>query len=164
MKRLLLMRHAKSAYPDGVTDHERPLNQRGTKAALKMAHLLLKKGLIPELVIVSSAKRTQQTWLQMNTVFTSNEVTMLMETQPDFYLSGLGTIQQTVSRYENHETMLLIGHNQGWSDAASRLSGRPLLLKTANIAVLEHASTNWTEAIHDLNWKLVDYATPKDCL
>ena len=43
MKRLLLMRHAKSAWPDDVTDHERPLNQRGNKAALKMAHLLLKK-------------------------------------------------------------------------------------------------------------------------
>lgn len=164
MKRLLLMRHAKSAWPDGVTDHERPLNQRGTKAALKMAHLLLKKGLIPEQVIVSSAKRTQQTWLQMNTVFTSNEVTIPMETQPDFYLSGLGTIQQTVSRYDSYETLMLIGHNNGWSDAASRLSGQPILLKTAQIAVLEHASTSWSKAIHDMSWTLVDYATPKDCL
>ena len=164
MKRLLLMRHAKSAWPDDVTDHERPLNQRGNKAALKMAHLLLKKGLIPEVVIVSSAKRTQQTWMQMNTVFRSNEVTMSMETQPDFYLSGLGIIQQTVSRYENHDTLMLIGHNHGWSEAASRLSGRPILLKTAHIAVLEHVSTSWSEAIQDLSWKLVDYATPKDFL
>lgn len=164
MKRLLLMRHAKSAWPDGVTDHERPLNDRGRNASLKMAHLLLTKGLIPEHTIVSSAKRTQETWSQMNTVFTDNEVEITMETEPDFYLSGLGTIQQSVGKYMGCERMMLLGHNHGWSDAASRLSGRPILLKTAHVAVLEHTSTSWSEAIHDMNWTFVTYVTPKDSL
>ena len=97
MKRLLIMRHAKSAWPDGVDDHDRPLNKRGNRAAPKMAHLLLQKGFSPDAAIVSSARRTQETWQQMNAVFLQNNITIAMETEPNFYLAGLGAIQRKLS-------------------------------------------------------------------
>ena len=164
MKRLIIMRHAKSAWPDGVDDHDRPLNKRGSRAAPKMAHLLIQKGLCPDAAIVSSARRTQETWKHMNTIFLKNDLYIPMDTEPSFYLSGLGSIQQRLLGLSGNENLLVLGHNYGWSDAIRILSGRNIELKTANIAILEHASTTWSECIQDTNWRLVDHLTPRDTL
>ena len=164
MKRLLIMRHAKSAWPDGVDDHDRPLNKRGNQAAPKMAQLLLQKGFSPDAAIVSSARRTQETWQHMNAVFLQNNITIPMETEPNFYLAGLGSIQRKISGRTDAPSLLILGHNYGWSDAVRILSGRNIELKTANIAILEHTGSTWSETIHDTNWRLVDFLTPRDIL
>ena len=145
MKRLLIMRHAKSAWPDGVDDHDRPLNKRGNRAAPKMAHLLLQKGFSPDAAIVSSARRTQETWQQMNAVLLQNNITIPMETEPNFYLAGLGAIQRKLSERTDVPSLLILGHNYGWSDAVRILSGRNIELKTANIAILEHTGSTWSK-------------------
>lgn len=62
LKRLTLMRHADARWQDaGLSDLERPLNRRGTAAAEAMARRLLELALVPELLLVSPARRTQQT-------------------------------------------------------------------------------------------------------
>ena len=62
MRRLLLLRHAKSSWDDpALSDHARPLNSRGRKAAAAVAQLFHKLQLAPDLVLVSSARRTLQT-------------------------------------------------------------------------------------------------------
>src|SRR4030081_2679456 len=62
MKRLTLMRHADARWNDpGIPDLERPLNRRGTAAAQAMARRLLHLELIPDLLLASPARRTQQT-------------------------------------------------------------------------------------------------------
>ena len=164
MKRLLIMRHAKSAWPDGVDDHDRPLNKRGNQAAPKMAHLLLQKGYLPDAAIVSSARRTQETWTHMDEIFQLNEVEIPMETESSFYMAGLGAIQQKLLHSKRGDTLLVLGHNYGWSDTVARLSGRHIELKTANIAVLEHSGNTWSEAIRKTNWVLTDFITPRDTL
>ena len=164
MKRLIIMRHAKSAWPDGVDDHDRPLNNRGNKAAPKVAHLLLQKGFLPDLALVSSAKRTQETWTHLANIFRQNDITIPMKTEPSFYMAGLGAIQRKLMQLEEGETLLILGHNYGWSDAVARLSGRHIELKTANIAVLEHSGNQWADAIHKTDWKLTHFITPRDAL
>ena len=164
MKRLLIMRHAKSAWPEGVDDHDRPLNKRGNRAAPKMARLLLQKGFSPDAAIVSSARRTQETWQHMHHIFLENDVTIPMETEPNFYLAGLGAIQRKVSKQTDPISLLILGHNYGWSDAVRILSGRSVELKTANIAILEHTGSTWSETIQDTKWRLVDFLTPRDIL
>ncbi|WP_204322083.1 histidine phosphatase family protein, partial [Streptococcus pneumoniae] len=62
MHRLILLRHAKSDWPEGVADHERPLNGRGRRAAPLMGEAMVERGYVPERALVSSAKRTQETW------------------------------------------------------------------------------------------------------
>ena len=62
MRRLILFRHAKSAYPDGVGDHDRPLDARGRADAPRMGAYLAAEALLPDLVLVSSARRTQETF------------------------------------------------------------------------------------------------------
>ena len=67
MKKLILIRHAKSSWEYNVKDHERPLNTRGLKDASAVSNVL--KGLFyPDLVLISSATRTQET----AAIFTSN--------------------------------------------------------------------------------------------
>ena len=61
MKKLLIMRHAKSDWGSGLADHERPLNKRGTKAAAAMGKALAAMEEIPDLVISSTATRAATT-------------------------------------------------------------------------------------------------------
>lgn len=62
MKTLMLLRHAKSSWKDdSVTDHDRPLNKRGRKAAPLVGHLLRDQHLVPDLITSSSAVRAQTT-------------------------------------------------------------------------------------------------------
>ncbi len=53
--RLILMRHAKSAWPEGVADFDRPLAPRGMEAAPLMGRWLAKQGITPDQVLVSAA-------------------------------------------------------------------------------------------------------------
>ena len=62
MRQLLLLRHAKSSWDDpALSDHARPLNARGRRAATAMAQAMRELGLAPDIVLVSSARRTLQT-------------------------------------------------------------------------------------------------------
>jgi phosphohistidine phosphatase len=60
-RRLVLLRHAKSAWPD-MPDHERPLARRGQRDAPVMGHWLRTAGLVPDLVLCSTARRARETW------------------------------------------------------------------------------------------------------
>ena len=62
MKTLLLMRHAKSSWDNpGLRDFDRPLNERGLKAAPLMGRYLRAQGIAPDLIVSSPAQRAQQT-------------------------------------------------------------------------------------------------------
>jgi len=62
MKTLLILRHAKSSWSEeDLSDHDRPLNKRGRHDAPKMGELIRKKGLQPQLIICSGAKRARET-------------------------------------------------------------------------------------------------------
>ena len=60
-RRLILLRHAKSAWPD-VPDHERPLAGRGRRAAPVAGHWLRESGIVPDRVLCSTAQRARETW------------------------------------------------------------------------------------------------------
>jgi phosphohistidine phosphatase len=60
-RRLILLRHAKSAWPD-VADHERPLAGRGRRAAPAAGRWLRQSGHVPDLVLCSTARRARETW------------------------------------------------------------------------------------------------------
>ncbi len=61
-RRLILLRHAKSAWPDDVPDHERPLAPRGRRDAPAAGRWLRKAGFVPDLVLCSTARRARETW------------------------------------------------------------------------------------------------------
>jgi phosphohistidine phosphatase len=61
-RRLILLRHAKSAWPDDVPDHDRPLAPRGRRDAPAAGGWLRKAGYVPDRVLCSTARRARETW------------------------------------------------------------------------------------------------------
>jgi phosphohistidine phosphatase len=121
MRQLLLLRHAKSSWDDpGLSDHARPLNARGRRAAAALAGAMRDLGLQPDLVLVSSARRTLQT-LEALTPFDDNA---LIEPMDALYLAPSSLLLDGVRKVpELVRSVLLIGHNPGLHELALALAG-----------------------------------------
>lgn len=147
------MRHAKSDWNHGVSDHERPLNGRGRREAPFVAHHLKRIDWRPEAVWLSDATRTCETWDCMWGEFPSIEP----RERSDLYLAGALDILQVARRLPTDATCaLLLGHNPGMSTAASYLAAARIELKTATAALLEHSADDWRCATEPADWRLVE--------
>jgi phosphohistidine phosphatase len=120
MHQLLLLRHAKSSWEDAATpDRDRSLNARGRRAAVAMRRAMRDLGLTPDLILVSSAKRTIET----ANLLEPWDDTPLIEPMDELYLASakrLFGILREVS--ETVRTVLLIGHNPGMQELAMALT------------------------------------------
>lgn len=117
MKTLLIMRHAKSDYPLGVSDHDRPLNRRGRLASALMGAFLEDARLVPGLAYVSSAARAQETWARMRLDAT-------MEAAPSLYHASAEEALTAAQGAPNDvQTLLILWHQPGIRDCANRLIG-----------------------------------------
>jgi phosphohistidine phosphatase len=118
MKRLILTRHAKSAWDDPLTpDHDRPLNERGKAAAADLGQWLASRGYVPQKVLCSDAVRTRQTW---SGIAPALPATPLMEQKPALYHAG-PDVMLAVLRHAQADTVMMIGHNPGIAEFAARL-------------------------------------------
>jgi phosphohistidine phosphatase len=121
LRQLLLLRHAKSSWDDrNLSDHARPLNVRGRRAAVSMRLAMRDLGLEPDVVLVSSARRTLQTLEALEPW----DATPLIEPMDALYLADpdqMFGVLRTVS--ETARSVLLIGHNPGIHELAVRLIG-----------------------------------------
>lgn len=160
MKRLILMRHAKSSWEDGVADFDRPLNRRGARDAPRIASELSGRGWNPDIVIHSAAQRTTQTWELMASHFP--EVQKVVSSK-SLYHGSLPDIEEAVETLPaDCGTSLLIGHNPGWELAVHQLSKQNERMTTANAALFEIEGDNWQSVFADLsNWKLITVLRPK---
>ncbi len=148
MKRLILMRHAKSDWSQyGLTDFERPLSKRGVQDSGKMGKWMAVEHELPELILCSTARRTQQTKQLFLLAMQSADVDLDAIEQIDLdsmYLASTHTLVDLVKSHLNtHESIMLIAHNPGMDgvlmhycpEAPLTASGK--LMTTANIAVIE---------------------------
>ena len=115
------MRHAKSSWDDPrLSDHARPLNPRGRAAAAAMRRMMQETGLAPDLVLVSSARRTLQTLEALEPW----DETPLVEPMDALYLAGPEQLLQVLRGVaETVRSVLLLGHNPGLHDLALHLGG-----------------------------------------
>jgi phosphohistidine phosphatase len=115
-RRLVIARHAKSDWPEGVADHERPLAARGRRDAKALGSWLRAAGLVPDLVVVSTAQRTRETWeLAGDALGVSSRVTLddrVYAAAVDDLLSVVKGAPASVA------TMVLVGHNPGVEELA----------------------------------------------
>ncbi len=120
MRQLLFLRHAKAAAASpGIPDEARPLAPRGRDDAAAIGGVMRRRGLSPDLVLVSSARRTLETlaalepWDEMP----------LVETMDRLYLADAGQILQILNEVsETVRSVLVIGHNPGLHDCALMLA------------------------------------------
>lgn len=140
--RLVLMRHAKSAWDQpGVRDHDRQLNERGRLAAQLMGAFLREATLGPDFAYVSSAARTQETWERMGLQIRS-------ETLPSLYHANAGDILRIVQGAPSDtKTLLILGHQPTMQEAANRLLRRWEIdeYPTAKLAVISFDASSWAE-------------------
>ena len=82
----------------------------------------------------------------------------------DLYHAGLAAIRAAVETLpDDVETVMVIGHNPGWEDAASRLCSQDVTMTTANVALVEVHADSWAEALDlDACWKMNKVLRPKD--
>jgi len=137
-RRLIVLRHAKSDWPEDVPDHDRPLAKRGRKDAPEIGRWLRANGYRPDTVICSTARRTRQTWeLVAGQLGESPDVTF----EPRAYGASAMTLLYLVRELpDGCQAALLIGHNPGISDLATSLAGTSrgkLSFPTAGVAVLD---------------------------
>ena len=166
MKRLYLLRHAKSSWDDPtLADHDRPLAPRGRRAAKVIAEHLGRKGIAPELVLCSPSRRTRQTLKRLAPGLGKN---VDVQIEPELYAAPASDLLQVLHEVPDEvESVMLIGHNPGIQDLALGLagagSGIPRLrskFPTAALATLELNGT-WRELAPG-NGELVSFVKPKE--
>lgn len=121
MRQLLLLRHAKSSWDDpALADHARPLNRRGRLAVEAMRRAMGELGLAPDLVLVSSSRRTLQTLEALEPW----PDTPLVEPMDAIYLATAPELQQVLRGVSDTvRSVMLVGHNPGLHELAMLLVG-----------------------------------------
>jgi phosphohistidine phosphatase len=169
MRRLLLLRHAKSSWDTpGLPDLERPLAPRGRRAASQIAELMAKRRWVPYLVLCSQAERVRETWELMAPVLGERIPAKTLRT---IYPGAPSRLLMTLRRAPDAaRTLLLIGHNPGLATFATRLCGggskkalnqMSAKFPTAGLAVIDFDAKRWSD-VADGAGRLEAFVRPKD--
>ena len=145
MKTLLIMRHAKSDYPPGISDDfDRPLNKRGRADLPRIARLLAAYGPRPEVVLASAAHRAHQTATGL--VESLGLPASVLHLDDALYLSSPSTLTQAAAGLpDSAQTGLIIAHNPGQEEWIRELTGAHIHLPTAGLAAVELGIHSWQE-------------------
>jgi phosphohistidine phosphatase len=167
-KKLILLRHAKSAWDNpSIADFDRPLSNRGRKAAPLVGAYLARRGLVPGLALCSSAKRAAETldlacagWPTKPTVRKLKSLYLAMPREMLRRLQAVG---------KEPDCVMLVGHNPGIADLAAWLCShgkadqRASLARkfpTGALAVIEFDVEDWGDVDAEAG-RLIEFATPK---
>ena len=141
VRRLIVMRHAKSSWKDpNLDDHERPLNKRGMRDAPMVADAIFERGWIPELVLVSSSKRTLQTLEGMSHRMGKTP----FEVRSGIYHATVIDLVEELEDALDNGTTMIIGHNPGSEILVNHLSGEWHTMPTATAVLLLHSGSSWS--------------------
>ncbi len=168
--RLMLLRHAKSEHPAGVDDHDRPLSLRGRRASEQMGKYMAEAGLVPDEAVVSTARRTQETWQLARPAF-DHDVPCRWEGR--VYDASPKTLLDIIRQSgEGVECQLLLGHNPGLQNLAHGLirTAKPEALArlrrklpTAGLVVIDFKAGSWRE-LAEQSGELERFVTPTTIL
>jgi phosphohistidine phosphatase len=165
--RLMLLRHAKAEKGEsGMPDRDRRLNARGRDDAARIAAHMEAHALLPDRVLVSSARRTRETWEHMVSAFAAAPPVAF---EDRLYESGTETILTAIKATDRSASALLvIGHNPGLCDTARLLlshrggdthqldDGLP----TAGLVVIDFAGDDWRKLAAG-SGRLKAFVTPR---
>lgn len=161
MKTLLILRHGKSSWKhSGLADHDRPLNGRGRHDAPRMGRLLREEGLVPDLVVSSTAVRARAT---ADMVADQAECEKPVMQRPDLYLADVAAIIRVIRDVGGEVSRLLVvGHNPGLEELVAGLSGRAVALPTAALAEVRLEVDAWSKLETGTPGQLVNLWRPRE--
>lgn len=142
MKTLLLLRHAKSSWDNpSLRDFERPLNERGLRAAPLMGRFISQRGLRPDLVVSSPAERARQT---AALVLEAAGLAAPLRFDARVYEASAARLLEVVSQTEEPAAaLLLVGHNPGMEELIELLTGETRRMPTAALARVTLDADTW---------------------
>ena len=145
MRRLLLMRHGKSDWdaPYGA-DHDRPLAQRGERAARAMGQVLQRIGEVPDTLVSSSALRARAT---AELARVSGGWPCPLVIAEGIYGAGPYEVLGVAAAHGNGaERLMLVGHEPTWSELVAELTGARARVKTGTVVGIDLDVEDWRQA------------------
>jgi len=144
MKTLLLLRHAKASRDDPeLDDRDRPLKPRGKEDAKRLGRRLRVAGLVPTLIVSSTALRARKT---ASKVAKQMNYARAIELNPRLYLSSPNDHLEVVRSVPDAEdSVMIVGHNPGLSQFLSELADTDAELATCDLAQIELPFNHWAE-------------------
>ncbi len=167
MRRLMILRHAKTerAGP-GERDRDRTLTKRGRADAPAIATYMTHNDLVPDLALVSPARRTQQTWELVAAVFPKSPRRL---NEDRLYNADTDDLMELIAETRGAPSLLVIGHNPGLHDLSLQLiaSGDAKLrtrllekLPTCGLVVIDLPVDTWSQ-LRPQSGRLSHYMTPE---
>jgi phosphohistidine phosphatase len=142
MKRLLLLRHAKSDWDSGVAgDHDRPLATRGRKAAKAMGRFIALAALEPDYAISSTAVRARTT-LQL--AMEAGDWTCPVNETRELYHAGVSDVLSVVGECsDSDESVMIVGHQPTWGGVVEALTGAATRMATGTLVGIDIGTDSW---------------------
>lgn len=166
MKTLLLMRHAKSSHDDeDLSDHERPLNDRGRSDAprmverLKEVERLTDADVLPDRVLCSTARRAKETAAFFSPI--DGEDRPISYDHRLYHATPEGILDVAAESGGSADRLMIVGHNPGMEQLVRHLTGDDRHMATAAIARIELPIDGWSEVAATLTGRLVDFWKPR---
>ena len=156
MKTLYLVRHAEASPSNPlIKDYNRPLRKSGCEDAQKMGLYLKSKQLIPDYILCSASKRTQETTtLLLDELFP-------IDYEKSIYGAALNEMLIMITSINNqYHSAMIIGHNPTITFLVNHLSDAIIdYIPTCGVAIIQFHCTSWLEIKE--NGKLIDFISPK---
>ena len=161
MKRLYIVRHAKSSWTDfSLSDWERPLHKRGKRDAPMMAAWCKNMGYIPDVIVSSDAKRALSTAKIFADTFWGDSQRLTTE-HGLYHAPAEAYIEQCYGLPEDVDSVMFFGHNPGITYLANKVSNDFIdNVPTCGVLVIDMDVPDWQQA--DINRsEMVDMLYPK---
>ena len=143
MKKIILIRHGKSGWDSPwLSDHDRPLAERGIIDVPQMARRLQERGLVPDLIVSSTALRAADTARLTAAVFGYPESAIVLE-KSLYHASPEQLLDVICGQSEAVQTLVLVGHNPGLTELIQELGCRLDNLPTAGQYGCTLSDTLW---------------------
>lgn len=156
MKTLILVRHAKSDWPEETSDFDRPLAEKGRKDAEKMAHFLKQQDIKIDKFLSSPALRAYSTCEIFN-----NDYQIEIEKVEKLYNASENSFESLLTEIPDElNTVSLFSHNNGISNFANSMSEDMFMFPTCGVAGFEIDCDSWSE-FHGAKKKLIYFYEPK---
>ncbi|QQE67279.1 histidine phosphatase family protein [Leptolyngbya sp. BL0902] len=144
-KHLILFRHGKSDWEASFNrDHDRPVAERGQRAANAMGRWLAAVNRVPDLAITSSAVRAKTT---LELAMAAGQWACPAQITNDLYEATVPTVIGVIQQQpDTYHSLMLVGHEPTWSDTLTYLmGGGAVRVPTAAMACLEFEVDHWAQ-------------------